>query len=508
MALDIERPDLIVGVVGAGAMGRGIVQLCLQAGIEVRLSDARPAAAGQAAAELATTFDRLAAKGRMAAEDARAAAARLTPIEGEAGFAGCHIVIEAIVEDLAVKQGLLARLEGIVGDDCILATNTSSLSVTAIASACRLPARVCGFHFFNPAPLMKVVEVIDGVMTGAAVANAMIALGRRIGHRPVRASDTPGFIVNHAGRGFGTEALRILQEGVASVEEIDRILRDLAGFRMGPFELLDLTGLDVSRPVMETIYEQFFHEPRFRPSYLLPQRQIAGLLGRKTGRGFYAYPGGQMQVPEAPAAPDGLPRPVWIGPMDPQWRAELAGVVAAAGWRLETGEAPGPDALILTAPLGRDAGSEALALGVDPARTVAVDMLFGLGRRRCFMTTVATQGAFRDSAHVLLATGGLPVSRLRDSAGFVSQRVVAAIVNIACEIAQLGIATPADIDIAVKLGLGYPTGPLSWGDAIGPRRLLAILDAIEARTGDPRYRASLWLRRRAELNLSLVSQEN
>jgi 3-hydroxybutyryl-CoA dehydrogenase len=505
--IDIDRADLTLGIVGTGAMGRGIAQIAAQAGITARLLDSRSGAAAQAKDELVRTLDMLAGKGRMTADAAREAGARLQVIDANEKLAGCHIVIEAIVEDLAVKQQLFSALEPIVGDDCLIASNTSSLSITAIASACKKPGRVGGFHFFNPVPLMKVVEVIEGVLTEKWVGDALSKLAVRMGHKPVRATDTPGFLVNHAGRGFGTEALRILQEGVAPFETIDRILRDAAGFLMGPFELMDLTGVDVSHPVMESIYDQFYQEPRFRPSYLLRQRYVAGLFGRKVGHGFYSYKDGkQVAVPES-VLPDGKKVPVWIDAAEIGWRDALRGLVKAAGWTLEQGERPGSEALCIVAPLGDDATTVAQTRGLDARRTVAVDMLFGLKVRRSVMTTPVTLPEYLASACSLLRADGTPVSRLRDSAGFVTQRVAAMIVNIGCDIAQQGIASPEDIDSAVQLGLGYPKGPLSLGDAVGPQRVLAILDAMSAYTRDPRYRPSPWLIRRARLGISLRSVE-
>src|SRR5690606_10302928 len=214
-------------------------------------------------------------------------------------LAGCDLVVEAIVERLDAKRALFAELEGIVGEGCVLASNTSSLSVTAIAAGCARPQRVVGWHFFNPVPLMKVVEVVNGARTEPGIVDDMVALSRATGHLPVVAQDTPGFIVNHAGRAYGTESLKALSEGVADVPTIDRILReqvgfDGSGFRLGPFELMDLTGLDVSHPVMESIYRQFYDEARFRPSVITAQRVAAGLLGRKTGEGFYRYADGKQ----------------------------------------------------------------------------------------------------------------------------------------------------------------------------------------------------------------------
>lgn len=501
---DPTRPDLVIGIVGTGTMGRGIAQVAAQAGCRVLLHDAREGAVAEARAELARIWQRLVEKGRLAAGEAEACAARLDEAGSLADFAGCDIVIEAIVEDLEAKRELFRDLEAVVRPDCVLATNTSSLSVTAIAAVCARPERVAGFHFFNPVPLMKVVEVVDGLRTDPAVAGALCRLAERFGHRPVRVRDMPGFLVNHAGRGYGTEALAILREGVAEVPAIDRLLREAAGFRMGPFELLDLTGLDVSHPVMEQIYHQFYEEPRFRPSPLTRRRLEAGLLGRKTGRGFYEYRYGKAGVPPAPPTPEARPESVWVAPM--AHGTKVRELCRALGAKVVEGRAP-ENALLVVAPVGDDATTTARALSLDARRVVAIDPLFGLESHRTVMTTPATDPAMAEAAHGLFASDGVPVTRIHDSPGFVCQRVLATIVNIACDIAQQRIAEPGDIDEAVRLGLGYPKGPLAWGDAIGPDNILAILQAMQRITGDPRYRPSLWLRRRAMLRLSLLTPE-
>jgi 3-hydroxybutyryl-CoA dehydrogenase len=281
-----------IAVVGAGLMGRGIAQIAAQAGFDVALFDVKPGAAAEGKRAIGATLATLAAKQKLSAEDAARATARISVVDELGELSRVDLVIEAIVERLDAKQALFAALEAIVGRACILATNTSSLSVTAIAAACANPERVAGLHFFSPVPLMKLVEVIGGLMTAPQVVERLLAFGAALGHTPVSARDTPGFIVNHAGRGYGTEALRILGEGIADVATIDRVLTDGAGFRMGPFALFDLTGLDVSQPVMESIYHQYYEEPRFRPSPLGAQRLAAGVLGRKSGRGFYDYGGG------------------------------------------------------------------------------------------------------------------------------------------------------------------------------------------------------------------------
>lgn len=502
---DPTKPDLTLGIVGAGVMGRGIAQVAALAGCRVLLHDVREGAVADAAAFVRHMLERQAEKGRIAREQVEAALARIGDARDLAAFAPADLVIEAVVEDLEVKRTLFRDLESVVREDCVLATNTSSLSVTAIAAACRRPQRVAGFHFFNPVPLMRLVEVVGGVRTDGRVLDSLEGLARRFGHEPVRVADMPGFLVNHAGRGYGTEALRILGEGVAEVPVIDAILREGAGFRMGPFELLDLTGLDVSHPVMESIYHQFYEEPRFRPSPLTRRRLEAGLLGRKVGEGFYRYRDGEMERPPRPPVPDVRAERVWVAPGP--YRPRLERLVAGLGARVVRDVRPPRDALVLLAPVGRDLTHEALALDVDPERAVGIDPLFGLDSHRTLMTCPATDPHWRDLAHGLFAADGVPASVVRDSPGFVCQRVVATIVNIACEIAQLRIARPADIDRAVVLGLNYPKGPLAWGDGLGPQVVLEILEGLQRLTGDPRYRPSLWLLRRARLGLSLLAED-
>ncbi|HET8792058.1 MAG TPA: 3-hydroxyacyl-CoA dehydrogenase [Modicisalibacter sp.] len=494
-----------IGIVGTGAMGRGIAQIAAEAGLRVKLYDAREGAVDEAKAFIAKLWNRGVEKQRFSQSRADEMHALLREAVTLDSLADCELVIEAIVEKVEAKQSLFQQLEAVIGERAILATNTSSLSVTEIAAACERPERVIGFHFFNPVPLMKVVEVIPGLRTDPRVIEATEALGRRFGHFTARATDTPGFLVNHAGRAFATEALRALGEGVADHVTIDRLLADQGGFRMGPFTLLDLTVLDVSHAVMESIYHQYYQEPRFRPSALTGQHLAAGLLGRKSGEGFYRYEDGQAVVPDEPAAPRTEPMPVWISGEDSDAQRALASVVEAAGWMLESGDNPSDTALCLLTPYGEDTTDCALRQQLDPARCVAIDMLAGLGKRRCLMSSPATRSAVRDAAHALLAADGTPVSAIHDSGGFVLQRVVACIVNVGADIAQQRVAEPATIDRAVELGLGYPRGPLAMGDHYGARRILTILENLQAASGDPRYRPSPWLRRRARLGMALTT---
>jgi 3-hydroxybutyryl-CoA dehydrogenase len=506
-----------IGIVGTGAMGRGIAQIAAQAGAQVLMFDIAADAASSAQNAIFQTWDKLLEKGKLSSEKVTACKSQLGICTQLEDLKQCDLIVEAIVEKLEVKQGLFKQLEGLVSDHCVLATNTSSLSVTAIAAALARPERFVGYHFFNPVPLMKVVEVIPGLKTSAEVSERLVALSKQMGHTPVMASDTPGFIVNHAGRGYGTEALRIVGEGVSDFATIDAILKDQVGFKLGPFELMDLTGLDVSHPVMESVYRQYFDEPRYRPSVITAQRLAGGVLGRKTKAGFYDY-----SEPNQPSAlaksassamnsgviePSDAP-PVWVSPNAAR-RKQLLELLVKLGAKVETGQSPSLHALTLVAPLGWDVTTVAVFERYDPARTVGIDLLFddAATKRRVIMGNPAVRPDMLAFAAALFARDGKPVSTIRDSAGFVTQRVVATIVNIATDMCQQQICTPQDLDTAVQLGLGYPTGPLAMGNAVGGASILEVLVNIQTVYGDPRYRASPWLRRRGALGLSLLHVE-
>jgi 3-hydroxybutyryl-CoA dehydrogenase len=508
MVLDVNRRDLVVGVIGTGAMGRGIAQVAAAGGVQVRITDSREGAAKEALAFIARMFGRAAEKGGMTREEADAAAARIQIVESPVDMKPCHVVIEAIVENLEAKQKLFSQLESIVSSDCVLATNTSSLSVTSIAAHLKSPQRFAGFHFFNPVPLMRLVEVIDGLRTADWVSEALMALGRRMTREPVRLKDAPGFLVNQVGRGFTLEASHLVYEGIASFADVDRVMRDVGGFRMGPFELMDLTGLDVTQPASELIYNQFFHEPRYRPNLIMRTRFEAGVLGRKTKQGFYDYDADMKAVvaPE-PAIPAAYPGRVWISRAEPKGHEALARLLGGLGAQLETTPRPTADALILVTPVGDDATTCAVEQELDPRRTVAVDTLFPLGKRRTLMCTPVTDPVYRHAAHGVLGSDGVPVTVCRDSPGFIAQRIVAMIVNIGCSIAQSRTAQPEDIDKAVTLGLNYPHGPLGFADVIGPERIHRVLSAMYRLYGDPRYRPNIWLTRRARLGLSALTPE-
>jgi 3-hydroxybutyryl-CoA dehydrogenase len=406
-------------------------------------------------------------------------------------------VIEAVVEKLEVKQALFAELERIVGEEAVLASNTSSLSLAAIGRTCARRGRVCGLHFFNPVPLMRLVEVIPGPFTTADVTAAMVALVRRMGKTPVVAKDEPGFLVNLGGRAYYTEALHIEQEGVASLEQIDRIMRASAGFRMGPFELMDLTGIDVNFPVTRSIHEGHQYDPRLKTTPKHERMFEAGRFGRKVGLGFYDYPGKPSPtVEEAPRA------------MATELRAVVPeahpGFAALAEFGLVEGV--GPDAPILVGPFGEDATTAAHRLSLDPRRVVAVDFT-GLERRVLTLMTPPVPSVALGPVGAWLREQGFTVEVIKDSPGFVAQRMLAMIVNLGCEMAQTRVGSPEDIETAMQLGLNYPFGPLEFGDRMGGATALETLQNLQAVTGSDRYRPSLWLRRRALLGGSLRATE-
>jgi 3-hydroxybutyryl-CoA dehydrogenase len=504
MSLDVTRPDLLVGVVGTGAMGRGIAQVSAQGGIRTLMYDAAAGGAAAARGAIVTTMKGLVDKGRLTADACASAERNLVVADTLQDLAGSHIVVEAVFESLEVKQKLFAELEAVVGADTIIASNTSSIRIASIARSLKHRDRVCGMHYFNPVPLMKLVEVIRAADTAPWVIEAMVALGKRQTRVPVVVGDTPGFLVNLGGTAIGTEGLRIYTEGRATPSQIDAVMRDAGGFRMGPFELMDLTGIDVNFPARRIIYEGFFHDRRLTPSPYHESLFHAGKLGRKTGGGWYAYdargskvdPGADFAPPAAVPA-----RVVAADHADAKVMALFmeAGVAVVAH---DDGQSP-----VVVTPLGDDCTTTCVNAGLDPARTVAIDPTGAFEKRATIMMAPGGQAAARDAIASALVTAGTKVTAIKDSPGFVLQRMRAMIANLGCEMAQIGIATPADVDTAMTLGLNYPQGPLAMADMMGVKETHAILERLQAITGDDRYRPSQWLRRRALLGLSATTAE-
>ncbi|MFF9688303.1 3-hydroxyacyl-CoA dehydrogenase [Streptomyces sp. NPDC014623] len=497
-----------IRIVGAGAMGRGIAQWAAAGGHTVELCDVRPEAVTEAVDFVRSMLERAVHKGRMSAGDFAAAMERLVPLDDPwAPGPEVELVIEAVREDLDTKAEVFGKLEEVLPDSAVFATNTSSLPVTRIGASLRDPGRLAGLHFFNPVPLMKIVEVVPGAATRPGIPAALTELVESCGHRAVTVADTPGFLVNHAGRGLVTEALALLEESVADPAGIDRIARDVLGLRMGPFELMDLTGLDVTAAVIDSIWQGFRHEDRLRPSYLTPNRVTAGLHGRKTGQGWFAYgPEAPAPAPEPPVTGD-ADRPVFVA--GGEGAEGLRTALTAAGATVGSGPSPTGEALVLVPVWGTTVAAAVASLGLPASRTFGVDPLPPAGRRRVLaVTPAAVPAAARDARAVLARAvdGEEPwaVSVVRDTAGSVAQRLLASVVSVAASIAERSLATPADIDLAVRTGLGYPAGPLAWGDRIGVARLLDLQRSVYATTGDPRHRPTRWLTERAQLGLPLT----
>jgi 3-hydroxybutyryl-CoA dehydrogenase len=353
---------------------------------------------------------------------------------------------------------------------------------------------------------MRLVEVIGGLRSDPGLVEGLVGFVKRINKHPVVAADTPGFVVNHAGRAYGPEALRIVSQGIASPREVDLLMKEAAGFRMGPFELLDLVGGDVAHAVMESIFDRYFGDPMYQPSAQMAVRVAGGLLGRKTGRGFYDYDGPGVPSPPTISVPS-RPMPISAWVADEDGGRDLADWLKAAGVKVQLGGQLAASGPCFVTPLGEDASNASVRLKLDPARTVAVDMFGRFEGRRTLMKTPVTDADTLGAAVAALSAGSRSVTVINDSAGFVVQRMLAMIVNIGTRIAELRIAAPADIDIAVELGLNYPKGPLALGDTLGGSRVLAVLDGMHAITLDPKYRATTWLRRRARLGLSLSTPD-
>ncbi|MFF5477024.1 3-hydroxyacyl-CoA dehydrogenase [Streptomyces sp. NPDC012935] len=492
-ALDLSSP---VAVVGTGTMGQGIAQVALVAGHPVRLYDAAPGRAQAAADAIGARLDRLVEKDRLTGADRDAARARLLPAESLTELADCTLVIEAVLERLDVKQELLRELEGIVGEDCLLATNTSSLSVTAIGGALDNPGRFVGLHFFNPAPLLPLVEVVSGFATDVTSATRAYETARAWGKTPVACADTPGFIVNRIARPFYAEAFAVYEAQGADPATIDAVLRECGGFRMGAFELTDLIGQDVNESVTHSVWQSFFQDVRFTPS--LAQRRLveSGRLGRKSGHGWYDY--AEDAEAAEPHTAEKARQPAYVvveGDLGPA--SELLALIREAGIPVREEDEDHGSRLVL--PSG---GQLALADGqtsVEFRDVVYFDLAVDYRRA----TRIALSASQDTSSQTLAeATGlfqalGKKVSVIGDVPGMIVARTVARIVDLAHDAVAKGVATEEDIDTAMRLGVNYPLGPFEWSRRLGRNWAYALLDDLHLREPSGRYAPSLALYRHA-----------
>ncbi len=492
----------VIGVVGSGAMGTGIAQVAAVAGHTVLLFDARDGAAQAACDAIRKVFTSLVDKGRMTSEQATAAASRLHAAASLNEFKQAALVVEAIVENLEAKQQLFASLEAIVSSDCVLATNTSSISITSIAAKLNHPSRLVGMHFFNPVPLMALVEVISGLATSPAVADCIDATAKAWGKLPVRATSTPGFIVNRVARPFYAEALRLLLEQAAEPASIDAVMRESGGFRMGPFELMDLIGHDVNFAVTQSVFEAYYNDPRFTPSIIQKELLNAGYLGRKSGRGFYSY-GPDMSAPipqqQIDCTYSGTPSFLRNSPA----AEAIAARLSAAGHAIEWHQANGDDTPLITlhgASLyltdGRSATVRASESGHSD--TMVVDLAFD--SQTCTRLAVAVADQCSPAAQTaligVLQAAGYRVTLLRDVPGMVVMRTVAMLANEAADAVNQGVCNAADANLAMQKGVNYPIGPLAWAERIGLAVVMRVLQNLAAEYGEDRYRVSPLIRRK------------
>ncbi|WP_250434749.1 3-hydroxyacyl-CoA dehydrogenase [Caballeronia sp. ATUFL_F2_KS9A] len=485
------QTSAIVGVIGAGAMGAGIAQVAALAGHTVLLYDLDAKALDKARNAIAANVQRLIDKKNLEESAGQQAIDRVRVVTSLADLRTASLVIEAIAERLELKRALFIELESIVTHECMLATNTSSISITAIAAPLKHPSRVVGMHFFNPAPLMALVEVVHGLATSDAVAQTVYATAAAWGKTPVHAKSTPGFIVNRVARPFYAEGLRVLNEQGADAASIDAVMRDSGGFRMGPFELMDLIGHDVNFAVTQSVFNAYFNDPRFTPSLIQQELVNAGFLGRKTGRGFYDY-GADAAKPVARIETNAhTPSKIVLGESVPLYERLQARIAPASVAR---NDMPGLIAQIDDAYLfltdGRTATERAHALGID--NIVLIDLALDYANAQSVALTHARQcsGEAYAAAAGALAQAGYAVVPLNDVAGMTVMRTVAMLVNEAADAVNQGVCTSADLDLAMEKGVNYPLGPLAWGERIGIGRVHDVLLHLAAHYGEDRYRAS------------------
>lgn len=487
-------PQSAIAVVGAGAMGAGIAQVAAVAGHTVQLFDNRPQAAEDAIRNVRAQIAKLADKGKLSPERAAQASAKLVAVQRLSDLAGASLVIEAIVENLQAKQALYAELEAIVSDDCIFGTNTSSLSVTAIGAALQHPRRLAGLHFFNPAPVMALVEIVSGLATDPAVAATLFATATAWGKTAVHARSTPGFIVNRVARPYYGEALRLLTEGAADCATLDAVMREAGGFRMGPFELMDMIGHDVNYAVTCSVWSAFYNDPRFMPSLVQKELLDAGFLGKKSGSGFFDYRDGAHKPTPQTETPRTVPTGITLCGESDAASALAERLTRAAIPFDRTPSADGRIAqvggTVLFVTDGRSATQRAADTGIT--NTVLIDLAldYNVATRIALASAAQCPADAADAAIGLLQAAGLQVSRMADIPGLVVMRTVAMLANEAADAVNQGVCSAQAADAAMRLGVNYPKGPLAWADCVGLPTIHTVLYHLGSSYGEDRYRVS------------------
>ncbi|KAB0494756.1 3-hydroxyacyl-CoA dehydrogenase PaaH [Pseudomonas vancouverensis] len=487
-----------VAVIGAGAMGAGIAQVAAQAGHPVLLLDNRPGAAAQAIEGIGRQLGKRVDSGKLSVDARNATLANLQAVEAIEALADCDLIIEAIVENLEVKRTLFRQLEGICGEHCILASNTSSLSITSIAAQLERPQRLLGLHFFNPAPVMALVEIVSGLASDPALAECLYDTAKAWGKKPVHTRSTPGFIVNRVARPFYAESLRMLQEGAADCPTLDALMREAGGFAMGAFELTDLIGHDVNYAVTCSVFDAYYQDTRFLPSLIQKELVDGGRLGRKSGHGFYSYAEGAVR-----------PQPAEINSAASVNVCIAEGNLGAAQALLSRLSEQGVEVIqrdgqgllrvgdaVLALSDGRMACQRAKEDGLR--NLILLDLAFDYSKAQRIAISYAAgiDPQALDQGVALLQRAGFKVSLLSDSPALAVLRTVAMLANEAADALLQGVASAADIDLAMRAGVNYPQGPLAWADAIGLAHVLKVLENLQAGYGEERYRPSLLLRRR------------
>ena len=494
------EPDKVIAVIGAGAMGAGIAQVASSAGHRVYLYDLAEGIPQKAIDDIRVAQQKRVERGRISEADARAMLDRLTATNNLSDVADAALVIEAIVEKLDVKRSVFQQLEDICGDQTILATNTSSLSVTALGAKLRKPHRLVGMHFFNPAPVMPLVEVISGLATDSGIAQVVFETAKRWGKKPVHARSTPGFIVNRVARPFYAEALRVFEEGGASIPVIDAVMKNAGGFRMGPFEVMDLIGQDINFAVTTSVYGAYFHDSRFLPSLVQQEYVDGGLLGRKSGRGFYDYSKDSAPVPDLPLEkPQPFPKDVIRVEGNLNVATPLVSAMQGAGLKVELacdGAGVirfGDTTLAMTD--GRPATQRCVQDSISNLVLFDLAQDFHSGPLAVLAAADQCQPESLRAAVGLFQALGKEVIVVDDIAGLIVMRTVCMIANEAADAVLQRVCDAQGCDTAMMNGANYSIGPLAWADKIGIRSVVGVLDELYQLYGLDRYRVSPLLRR-------------
>ncbi|TQI81155.1 3-hydroxybutyryl-CoA dehydrogenase [Serratia fonticola] len=495
-----ERPAP-VAVIGAGTMGIGIAEVAAAAGHRVKLFDIAQPAAVRALEQLRQRLRKRAEAGKADAQLTETLLDNIQLANTLSDLADSRLVIEAVAEKLAIKQSLFRDLEQICSPDTLFASNTSSLSITAIASALQHPQRMAGLHFFNPAPLMKLVEIVSGLETCPQTLSALQTLAQRWGKHSVACRSTPGFIVNRVARPFYAETLRALEEQIADPATLDAVLRDAGGFAMGPLQLTDLIGQDVNYAVTETVYQAFYQDARFTPSLVQQELVAAGHLGRKSGRGFYRYDS-ERAIPPATFATvgaGGLPQSVTLHgdwSVMAEFAQLLAGNAATVKYSGQTSPFACLDEVTFMLTNGKTASQVAEEIGTP---VVLFDLSVNYQHAPVIAISSAEQNTAPQTAKVIRFLQSLDkqVIHLPDYPGLLVMRTVAMLSNEALDVVNKGVASAADTDNAMRFGVNYPQGPLAWGNKLGWPHILATLENLQRYYAEPRYRPMPLLRRYA-----------